>query len=323
MQRYLRQELFRGIGKLGQRKLLHATVAVVGVGSLGSHGVNLLTQAGVGKLILVDRDLVELHNLQSQNLYMEADVGKAKVYCVAAAIKKINKDVTVTSHLVDLDHKNIATLLKDADLILDCTDNLPTRFLLNDYCNKMNIPWIYAAVVADTGNVLFFDKQFCFRCLFNEAQQLGTCDTLGVLNSTVAVITGLQVSLALQFLVGKKVCHDLLRFSGTSLMLSHYNVKRKKNCVCCVQKMYEYLAGKKGERFVKLCGKRMFQIKGKPLALRMLKKILEKQCLAGEKLVNLGYCLKFRQLTIFADGRVFVAADDEKRAKSLYTKYVG
>lgn len=329
LERYSRQLLLPHIGVHGQRKLSNSVVAVVGVGALGSHAVDLLIRAGVGKLILIDRDLVELHNLQRQCLYSEKDVGKAKVYCAQTAVLAVNSSISVEAHLVDLDFTNIERVFRGVDLIIDGTDNLSTRFLLNEYSVKHRIPWVYAGVVGVEGSVIFFSgssQAFCFRCLFREAQQLGTCDTLGVLNSAVSVVAGLQVTEALKYLVGKKTLSGVLRYHALHGRLEQYAVHRHKQCECCVRKEFPYLLGVKGENVVRLCGQGIYQLKGKAFDLKRLKQQLRKQLSKGEKketLVDLGYCLKFRMLTVFKDGRVLISAKDETAAKSLYDRYLG
>ena len=318
MSRYIRQEVLDFVGKNGQKKLSKAIVAVVGLGALGSHVVDLLSRAGIGKLILIDRDFVELQNLQRQCVYIEDDVGKPKVHCAVDYVGRVNSSVTVAAHFVDLDFKNIS-LLKKVDLVVDCTDNLSTRFLLNEFCLQEKIPWVHGGVVHAQGTVLFFDGSFCFKCLFSEASGLGTCDTLGVLNSAVSVVASLQVTEVLKYFLGLDVCKKMLRYDALICSLDQFEVKRKIDCSCCVSKKYSYLLGDQGETAVKLCGKDMYQIKLHNLDLKTVKSRLRK----SGNVVDAGYMLKFKQLTIFEDGRVLVSARDEKQAKTVVDKYLG
>ena len=323
LERYSRQLLLSQIGVSGQKKLAQSCAAVIGLGALGSHTADLLARAGIGTLVLVDRDIVELQNLQRQCLYTEKDIGKAKSACAEQHLRSVNHGIKIVSHAVDLDFKNVNHVLAGVDLIVDGTDNLATRFLLNEYSLNHHIPWIYGAVVADHGNVLLVHSHFCFRCLFSETQPLGTCDTIGVLNSAVSVVAGLQVTLALQYLVSGKAIDKLLRFSASNCAISSYLVHRKKNCSCCVQHFYPYLSGRTGEKAIKLCGRGVFQLKGKHVDLQRLKRSLYKILKRSEKIIDWGYALKFRELMIFHDGRVLVHAADEKKARSLYYKYMG
>ncbi len=147
--RYSRQILFPGIGEAGQRRLAHASVAIIGVGATGAATASLLARAGVGHLILVDRDFVEPSNLQRQILFDEQDAGEALPKAEAARRKLLaaNSSIRITAHIADLVPGNIHDLLGSAGLLLDATDNFETRYLLNDFAVQQGIPWIYAAAV--------------------------------------------------------------------------------------------------------------------------------------------------------------------------------
>ena len=140
--RYSRQMLLKEIGEEGQSKLDYKKVVIVGIGALGTVAAELLARAGIGSLRLIDRDVVEESNLQRQILFTEKDVGKSKSVMAAEKLKEINSLIKIESYPLHLDPKNVS-LLQDADLVLDCTDNLETRFLINDHCRKEKIPWIY------------------------------------------------------------------------------------------------------------------------------------------------------------------------------------
>ena len=139
--RYSRQELYKNIGKQGQQKLRKSHVVIVGVGALGSVVADLLCRAGVGKLTLIDRDYIEEHNLQRQSLYTEVDIGQPKAVAALDHLKRINSTVEMVSHVADLYYENVS-LLK-GDVVVDGTDNMETRFLINEYCVKYNLPLVY------------------------------------------------------------------------------------------------------------------------------------------------------------------------------------
>mgnify|MGYP001594733519 CR=1 FL=1 len=145
--RYIRQEKF--IGKEKHDLLRKKTVSIVGLGALGSVASELLTRAGIKKLILIDRDFLELSNLQRQSLFEEKDIGKSKAVVLKEKLNEINKDVDIISYFDNLDNENIDLI--NSDLILDCTDNLETRFLINEYSVKNKIPFIYGSAVGDSG----------------------------------------------------------------------------------------------------------------------------------------------------------------------------
>jgi adenylyltransferase/sulfurtransferase len=186
--RYCRQVILPEIGADGQRRLSGSRAVIVGLGATGSSVANTLVRAGIGQVVLFDRDLVELHNLQRQILYSEDDLNRPKAVAAAEHLQRINSSVEIESHTKDLNVSNVEKLLTGADVVMDGTDNLQTRFLMNDVCVKHRIPWIYAGVVGTTGMVMPIlpGRGPCFRCLVPSLPGPGllqTCDIAGVLNS--------------------------------------------------------------------------------------------------------------------------------------------
>ena len=325
--RYIRQEIFKEIGKKGQKKLRKSTVAIVGLGALGSNSAELLARAGIGKLILVDRDIVELSNLQRQSLFDESDIGKPKSFVAKEHLTKINSEVKIDFFIDDLNFENIGKILsKNIGLILDCTDNLETRFLINDFSLKNNIPFIYSSAVGSKGYVfnIIPNKTSCLRCFLKEALQLDTCETAGVLNTITNLISSIQVNEAIKILLNKKnIEKNLLFFDVWSNELSKIKVNKNKNCICCATNSFEYLSGKKSSRIVKLCGESIYQIKTKNIDKEQFNQLKNKLKKIG-KIIDFGYCINFdNKITIFNDGRALIKAKDEKEAKSLYSKFVG
>ena len=222
--RYSRQELY--LGKGSQEELKKKHVVIVGIGALGSVAAELLTRAGIGKLTLIDRDIVELHNLQRQSLYEEADVGKAKALAAKKHLERINKEVQIIAEVADVTHENV-DLLK-SDLILDGTDNLVTRFLINEYSKKNTIPWIYAAAVSDKGYVkIYLPETDCFNCTFTETTGLDSCDTAGVLNTITHSVASIQVTEAFKVLLGKITETPLLHLNIWKGELTGLQTKKK------------------------------------------------------------------------------------------------
>jgi len=314
--RYSRQIILKNIGKEGQDLLKERTVSIIGLGAVGTVASELLTRAGIGKLVLVDRDFVELNNLQRQSLFIEKDVGKVKVVQAKEALEKINSEVKIEAYVKDLNFKNIEII--ESDLILDCTDNLTTRFLINDFSLKMKIPWIYSAAIEDKGTVFnIIPGKVCFRCIFKEAKGLETCDTVGVLNTTTNIVGSLQVNEALKILLNKKYEEKMIRINVWDLDLSKIKVKKDENCEAC-KGNYEYLMGK-ADKVVKYCGAYSYQVRGKKLNLKELKGRLEKL----DEVKDFGYCIHFKNLTIFEDGRAIIKVKSEEEARRFYSKYVG
>ncbi len=316
--RFEKQELFKEIGKEGQRKLSEAYVTILGCGALGALAAELLVRAGVKNITLIDRDFVELSNLQRQSLYTERDVGSLKALVLAAHLKEINSLIKVKSFPVDLDVENV--MLVKADIVLDCTDNMETRFLLNDFCKREKIPWVFAAVFGSSGFVFPVTKEGpCFACLFSEPSiPLGSCDTEGILNTAVALVVSLQVTETMKIIVGKQFSKDLLSCNVWGNSLEKIKVKKRVACLTC-KGVFEYISRKKENSLVKMCGMNLFQMRGKVSDLVLLEK----------RLVRLGkvrrgeHCLFFKELVIFKEGRVLIRAKSEAIAKSLYMRYLG
>ncbi len=229
--RYSRQEAFRHLSDK-QELLLKSKVAIVGCGGLGSNAAEMLARAGVGHLVLIDNDKVELSNLQRQALYTEDDVEKFKALAAKDMLEKINSEVKVAAHTVLLAKDNIDLL--SADLVLDCTDNLETRRLINSYCYGKK-PWIFAAVVGAKGMVMDFlpDSKFCFECVFRDAKPLETSETSGILNTAVKAVSAFQATEALKILAGEKVSGELVHIDVWKQTIERIKVKRNKNCNVC------------------------------------------------------------------------------------------
>ncbi|MFH1173842.1 MAG: ThiF family adenylyltransferase [archaeon] len=305
--RYSRQEAV--IGKRAQQVIEQSTVAIVGIGALGSVMAEILCRVGIKKLILIDRDIVELSNLQRQSLYTEADVGKPKVSAAATHLRQIRQDVQLELHAVELFADNVH-ILKKAQLIMDGTDNFPTRFLLNDYCLKTKKPFIHAAVIEGRGFVFPVLKKPCLRCLLGETSVQDSCDAQGVLGSIVHVIAGMACEQACRTLI-EKSCEPFV--THVDLIRQQYDrirVLPRKNCPACNKKFMQRTALPST-----FCGGTTFQFRTTQAYPALKKKY------ASEK--------TFREFTIafscancafFPDGRVIVQAPNEKSAKAIFSK---
>jgi molybdopterin-synthase adenylyltransferase len=227
-EKYSRQTIMTEIGAKGQQKLKDASVVVVGVGALGSNTAEMLARTGVGKIILIDSDTVETCNLQRQTLFVEEDIGRSKVRVAKERLEKINSLITIETHET-LIAERTTNLLK-ADLVLDCTDNFETRFIINKHCRTT--PWIYAACVKTAGYVMpILPNGPCLQCFLQDADLDSAC-TIGILNTVPPIISAIQTTLAIQLLIGENV-EPILQFvnpwNGTFRKL-----KVKKNDLCKV-----------------------------------------------------------------------------------------
>jgi molybdopterin-synthase adenylyltransferase len=247
--RYSRQLLYKNIGNKGQEKIRKASVCIIGVGALGTACGELLTRAGVGKLTLIDRDIIEINNLQRQLLFDERDIGKSKSMVAKNKLSIINSEVEIVAYKDMLSSKNISSLIKKQDVVLGCTDNLISRFLLNDYCKKNNIPFVSGMVAGDRGYVfnVLQDKP-CFSCVFGKESCLN-CNEIGIINSASTVISGIMAKETIKIILRKTPERSLLYVNIWDNTITKIKVKKKKTCNTC-NKKYEYLNTKNNNQII-------------------------------------------------------------------------
>lgn len=333
--RYSRQTLFPPIGESGQSKLAEAFVVMVGCGALGTVSANHLVRAGIGSLRIIDRDFVEMNNLHRQLLLDEEDARRRMPKAAAAVerLRQINSEVGLEAEIADLNHRNIEKLIDGATLVIDATDNMETRFLLNDACVKAGIPWVYGGAVAAEGIVMPIlpGQTACLRCLMPEPPVPGvlpTCDRAGVLNTLTAIVASLQCSAALRMIIeGAPPPWQLLTFDVWEGEFRGLNVSRREDCPACGIRRFEFLEGRAASSATSLCGRDMVQInppEARRISLESLRDSLKG---AGEVSFN-GFLLSLkvdgRELIVFPDGRALVkGTSDVSEARGLYAKYVG
>jgi adenylyltransferase/sulfurtransferase len=333
-ERYSRQVLFPGIGVEGQLKLAAAQVGVVGCGATGSALASLLARAGVGTIRIIDRDYVEFSNLQRQSLFDEADATESLPKAIAAArkIAAFNSKIVVDPRVADLTPANIEDLFAGMQLILDGTDNFETRYLVNDFAVKTSLPWIYTAAVGSYGvslNVLP-GKTACLACIFPDSPRgaVETCETAGILNSTVNLAASIAATEALKLLVGAggSMRRTLLSFDLWSNQRAEVAAEHPRaDCRACAQREFIHLAGKERPQ-ITLCGRNSVQIheRHRPVDLAEMTKRLK----AHGTVRHNDFVLKFwhepYELTLFPDGRAIIkGTTDTAVARSLYARYVG
>ncbi|MFT4311325.1 MAG: HesA/MoeB/ThiF family protein [Candidatus Woesearchaeota archaeon] len=208
--RYLRQEKLKEIGKKGQQKVNQAKIAIVGIGALGTITSELLLRAGVKNLLLIDPDTVSILNLHRQTFF-EKDLDKNKAKAMRQKLKKIDSNANIKISTKLLTNKN-TNILKNYDLILDCTDNMKARHTINDYCQKTKKTWIHAAGSSTIGNILVVNNYEKFRKLFNKPT-LDRCEEVGVINTLTTTIASLQVTQAIKIIIGHKYEENLVRLN--------------------------------------------------------------------------------------------------------------
>lgn len=334
-ERYSRQTRFAPIGEAGQERLKNSAVCIVGMGALGTVLANHMVRAGVGLVRFVDRDYVEISNLQRQMLFDEDDAanGYPKAIAAEAKLRRINSDVRLEPVVADATARNIGELLAGIDLVLDGTDNFQTRFLLNDACFKLGIPFAYGGAVSSRGMsaMLVPGATPCLRCFIQSADSGGqTCDTVGVIAPVVDMVASYQAAEAMKVLVGarEQVRRSLVTFDLWDN--HHFEMKLGQpgpNCPCCGRKEYPALDPEAQDAMLSLCGRESVQIAGAgPLDLETWRKRLEP---AAVKVKANPYLLRAElpegeRLVLFPDGRVLVqGTDDFARARTLYARYIG
>ena len=239
IQRYSRQIMLEEIGFVGMEKLRSAKICVVGVGGIGNPIVTQLAAMGVGKLKIVDRDVVEISNLHRQHLYNEADIGKVKVEVAAERLKKINHHVQIEAVPLSITRYTAESIVKGMDIIIDALDTVDARYALNDACIKYNIPYIYAGALGMLGSVctILPNKSACLRCMFPALaeEDMPTCSTEGVHPSILYLVAGIQVSEAVKIVTGQQptLVNKLLYIDLNELSFDKIEMSRHEICPSC------------------------------------------------------------------------------------------
>lgn len=325
--RYSRQMLVKNIGYKGQMKLAESKVAILGCGATGSFMANLLARMGVGYIRLIDRDIVELSNLHRTNLLDEEDVEKARPKSVACRdkIRRINSSIHVEAIVDRLSKQNAEKLLAGVDLILDGTDDVETRLLINDLSVKHGIPWIYVGVERWYGIVMPIipGRTACYRCIIERPPERrgNACEYLGVVNPAVALTTSIAVSLAVKILLGEEIESVMYMVDAWRNEVNKVKIARNPNCPACVMHRFDYLEGKRTGEASIICGSNQVEIQ--PVARRMID--LNRLATANEVDVlkhndHVAF-IRFRdlELMLFYDGRAIITNTiDRVKAKQRY-----
>ncbi len=338
-ERYARQAAFYGIGNQGQRKLSEKTAVLIGCGALGCTSANLLIRSGIQFLKIVDRDYIEESNLQRQSLFDEDDIRKNLPKAVAAQrkLQKVNSEIQIESVIADLNPSNIDCILRNTHVVIDGTDNFETRFLINDYCVKNGIPWIYGACIGSTGLTMNIipSKTPCLRCILENIPPFGTtetCDTDGIIAPIASLIASVQVAEALKMLTDnlstlRKGLLKIDLWRNEMKILHTGEIMGKTDCITCKQHRYEFLSKDRFSTATSLCGRNAIQILQRSGSKLDLEKLASRLCNVGNVSLN-NFLLRLKvdkyDLTVFPDGRsIITGTNDASIAKALYAKYIG
>jgi adenylyltransferase/sulfurtransferase len=336
--RYARQMIFPGVGDVGQLALHQSRVTIIGVGATGSVLANHLTRAGVGFLRLIDRDFVELNNLQRQLLYDEEDVAELLPKAVAAArkLRHINSSIMIEEIVGEVTPANIAGFVSDVDLVMDGTDNFATRYLINDVCVKLGRPWVYCGVIAAYGMTMTIrpHRSPCLRCVMGELPAPGTvptCDVAGVIGPIVTLMGSIAATEAIKLIVGRGTLNDGMIYADLwEGSFDRFDLGGpRRDCPTCGNAEYPFLSAETGTRTTSLCGRNAVQVSVVGARTLDLSALADRLRAAGFGMI---YCnpyllradIEGYEFTVFTDGRAIIkGTSDEARASTLYARYIG
>jgi adenylyltransferase/sulfurtransferase len=337
--RYDRQARFALLGEEGQRRLAKGKALVCGCGALGSVVAETLVRAGVGLVRIVDRDFLELNNLQRQVLFDEQDVAEGLPKAIAAAnkLRRINSDVAIEPVVADVTFGNIAELAGDVDAIVDGTDNFAIRFLLNDFAVKHGKPWVYGGCIGAEGQTMTIlpGETACLACLMADAPPPGmtpTCDTAGILAPIVGVIASIEAGETLKILSGHReavsrrlTIVDLWDNQVRQVDLSR--LRENGDCRVCQHGEYVWLSGERGDTSAVLCGRNAVQLSppaGGGVSLEDLASRLAGIGRVERNPFLLRLAVDGYVLTVFRDGRTIVGGtNDVATARTVHARYIG
>lgn len=239
--RYARHLMLDAIGIEGQEKLLASSVLILGLGGLGSPAAAYLASAGIGRLVLVDDDQVELSNLQRQIIHTTDRIGQSKAESARAAIAQMNPDCQVETVVERVDTERLAALLAQVDLIVDCTDNFRTRQAINEVCVAQSKPFVSAAAIRFSGQVTVFDTRHadspCYACAFPPSDDLRVddCATMGVFAPLVGMIGSTEAAEAIKTLlgIGDNLQGRLMMLDALSMQWHTLQLERNPDCPVC------------------------------------------------------------------------------------------
>jgi molybdopterin/thiamine biosynthesis adenylyltransferase len=359
MNRYARQVILPQMGEERQRRLASGRALVVGVGALGCVSADLLVRAGVGRLTLIDRDVVELTNLQRQPLYTDADVadGVPKAIAAARRLRESNSEIEIRAEVVDFTARNSERLFLEAlgpcsalpddggapsasestphgvPVVLDGTDNFEARFLLNDLCVRFGVPFFYAGVVGVRATMMaFLPGQACLRCILDAPPAPGsqeTCETSGVFAPASAIAAAYQAAQAIKYLAGcgADVDRRLIEIDAWSGEVRCISLpSRRPDCPACVLRRFEFLNADASDETT-LCGRKAVQVSPRGAHSIDLSSLARRLAPHGNVRLSvhlLRAAIEDVELTVFPDGRVIIRGTDRPElARSIYARWIG
>jgi adenylyltransferase/sulfurtransferase len=338
LDRYSRQVMLEEIGYQGQLKLKQASVCIVGIGGLGNPIVTRLAAMGVGKIRIVDRDVIELSNLHRQTMFNEDDIGQVKVETAAKKLRKLNQDIVIEELPISINDYTALDVVDGCDVVIDALDSVNARYSLNKACIEKKIPFVTGAAVGVTGQsfTILPNESACYHCLFPalDEDSMPTCSIEGVHPSILSIIGGIEVSEAVKIITGKQpsLKNKVLHVDLENLVFNFTKVSRVEECSVCG-------SGKKQDKpkqeliLEELCGrnkgKRTFSVTPTyPVVLNVndITSIARERGFDVENLGDLGISIRTNDLSVSfmkSGSAVLVGPKDEQEATSLYKDLLG
>ena len=337
MQRYSRQTVFSPIGIQNQLKLQKSRVAIIGLGALGTVSVNNLCRSGVGFLRIIDRDYVDLTNLQRQIIYTEDDANQNLPKSIAAYnfLTKVNSEITIDPVITDVNSSNIEDLIFDVDLVLDATDNWEIRFLINEACHYLKKTWIFCSALGSEGMTMnIFNNETspktCLKCFIPDTalSHSHSCSTFGILNMATSTIASVQSAEAIKILIDSEfVSKKLFKIDLWKNHSAYINFDQNPDCPVCIHAKYKYFNQPTGSYTTAICGSESIQVVPEiynHVDLSIIAKRLESIGNVSYNQFTLVFTDDKYKITLFRDGRAIIKnAIDESNARSIYTEYLG
>lgn len=339
MIRYSRQIMLEEIGYVGMEKIKDVKICVVGAGGIGNPVVTQLVGMGVGKIRLIDRDVVEISNLHRQHLYTDSDIGKVKVEAALERLQKMNPDVNIEAIPISVTKYTAEKIIKDCDIVIDALDSVDARYALNDACLKLNIPFIYGGALGMVGSVctIIPHKSACLRCIFPELSEdeMPTCSTEGVHPSILYLVAGVQVSEAIKIAIGQQptLANKLLYIDLNDLVFDKIQMLKHDECSSCGLNIKSDHVVTPSILVEELCGrdrgKRTYTVTPAQIAqsinLTHILKNAESQGFVVQSKGNLGVTVsnsnKLLISFLTSGAATIVGAKDEDEALSIYKNF--
>ncbi|MBI4168265.1 MAG: ThiF family adenylyltransferase [Candidatus Aenigmarchaeota archaeon] len=326
--RYSRQ--IRYIGEYAQDRVSKSKVCIIGCGALGSASAELLTRAGVGTIKLVDRDFLELSNLQRQHVFSEEDINKPKALALAERLGKINSSIEIEPLVEDFNSSKAESIVKGFDIVIDGLDNMHSRFILNEACVKLNMPWVYGSAIRNMGHTSFIDVNMnCLNCFIKTLpSETETCETSGVTNSITSLISAIQVNETLKYLGNQK--YTLLRLflyiDLEHMIMKSFGVSKDPDCRVCSLKKFDFLEKKESSWITSLCGKNSYHFSPPSkigLDLQGARaRIPQEFSVSAENKSLVRAHSGDKEITVFNDGRMITKNIEKNEAETVCKKIV-